>query len=80
MLVYGSVTVQQSGITGAVYNEINDYIDLDDSPFSGETGAFGGTNARKFLSTVDIPDKEILLVLTTQSTNEAQSLCLTDCL
>ena len=57
--VYGSVTVQQSGITGAVYNEINDYIDLDDSPFSGETGAFGGTNARKFLSTVDIPDKEI---------------------
>ena len=57
--VYGSVTIQQSGITGAVYNEINDYIDLDDSPFSGETGAFGGTNARKFLSTVDIPDKEI---------------------
>ena len=57
--VYGSVTIQQSGITGAVYNEINDYIDLDDSPFSGQTGAFGGTNARKFLSTVDIPDKEI---------------------
>lgn len=56
---YGTVTIQQSGITGAVYNEINSYIDLDDSPFTGQTGAFGGTNARKFLTTVDIPDKEI---------------------
>ncbi len=56
---YGSVTIEQSGITGSVYSEINSYIDLDAIPFTGETGAFGGSNARKFLSTVDIPEKEV---------------------
>jgi len=56
---YGAVTIVQSGITGAVYNEINSYIDLDAIPFPGQTGAFGGSNARKFLSTVDIPEKEV---------------------
>lgn len=56
---YGSVTIVQSGINGTVYNEINSYIDLADQPFSGQTGAYGGTNARKFVSTVDIPKKEI---------------------
>ena len=54
---YGSVTIVQSGITGAVYNEINSYIDLDAIPFTGQTGAYGGDNARKFISTVDIPEK-----------------------
>ena len=56
---YGSVTIEQTGVTGAVYNEINSYIDLASIPFTGQTGAFGGENARKFLSTVDIPDKEV---------------------
>jgi len=56
---YGSVTIEQDGITGAVYNEINSYIDLASIPFTGQTGAFGGENARKFLSTVDIPEKEV---------------------
>ena len=56
---YGAVTIEQDGIGSSEYSEINSYIDLDDQPFSGQTGAFGGTNARKFLTTVDIPRKEI---------------------
>tara|TARA_B100000035_G_scaffold16851_1_gene13580 strand:+ start:9277 stop:15027 length:5751 start_codon:yes stop_codon:yes gene_type:complete len=56
---YGSVTIQQSGIGSTEYSEINSYIDLDAQPFTGQTGAFGGTNARKFLTTVDIPRKTI---------------------
>ena len=56
-----TVTITQSGITSgsAAYNEINSYIDLDDQPFPGTTGAFGGSNAHKFLSTVDLPRKEV---------------------
>jgi len=58
---YGSVTIQQTGITSgsSAYNEINSYIDLNNQPFSGQTGAFGASNARKFVTTVDIPRKEI---------------------
>ena len=56
---FGAVTIKQTGIGSSEYNEINSYIDLDDQPFSGQTGAFGGSNARKFLSSVDIPRKEI---------------------
>lgn len=56
---FGAVTIKQTGIGGGEYSEINSYIDLDDQPFGGQTGAFGGSNARKFLSSVDIPRKEI---------------------
>lgn len=59
--VHGTVTIQQTGITSgsSAYTEINQYIDLDDQPFPGSTGAFGGSNARKFVSSVDIPRKDI---------------------
>ena len=58
---HGSVTITQSGITSgsSAYNEINQYIDLQSEPFPGNTGAVGSSNARKFVTTVDIPEKQI---------------------
>lgn len=56
----GSVTIKQTEMRsgGAFYNEINQYIDANNQPFSGQSGDVGaGENAYKFFSTVDIPDK-----------------------
>jgi hypothetical protein len=60
---FGNITIQQSGITSgsSAYNEINQYIDLQDQPFPGNTGAVGSSNARKFVTTVDIPAKQITI-------------------
>ena len=69
---YGSVTIQQSALQpgSSNYNEINDYIDLNNQPFPGQTGAVGAANARKFVSTVDIPEK----VVTVRSYNPVNKL------
>ena len=59
---YGSVTVNQANMKsgGANYNEVDDYIDLANSPFSGNSGTAGGSgDALKWLASIDIPRKEI---------------------
>ena len=59
---YGSVTVVQSKMTSGstFYNEIDDYIDLANQPFSGNSGTAGGEgDALKFVTTVDLPRKEV---------------------
>ena len=68
----GSVTIKQTNMRpgGASYNEINQYIDLANQPFPGQTGAFGSSNAQKFVSTVDIPRK----VVTVKSYNPVNKL------
>ena len=59
---YNNVTVTQDNIKsgGTNFNEIDDYIDLSSQPFSGNTGTAGGEgDALKFVTTVDIPSKEV---------------------
>ena len=69
---YGSVTIKQTQMTpgSGSYSEINQYIDANNQPFPGAAGAFGGSNARKFFSTVDIPEK----VVTVKSYNPVNKL------
>lgn len=59
---YGNVTVVQDNMTSGStnYNEVDDYIDLANVLFSGQSGTAGGEgDALKFVTTVDIPRKEV---------------------
>ena len=58
---FGAVLIEQTQIQpgSSNYDEINDYIDLNNQPFVGQTGAVGASSARKFVTTVDIPEKTV---------------------
>ncbi len=58
---FGKVDVVQNGIGTAEYNDIDNYIDINNKPFTGNTGAFGSDNITKFLGSVDIPDKTVTI-------------------
>ena len=59
---YGSVTVTQDNMKsgGTNYNEVDDYIDLANQPFPGNSGTAGGEgDALKFVTSLDIPRKDV---------------------